>query len=38
MRIVGLINLIKEKYKEIDIITDLYDSIALGIQFILLKN
>ena len=30
MRIVGLINLIKEKYEEIDIITDLYDSIALG--------
>jgi len=30
IRIVGLTNLIKEKFKDIDIITDLYDSIAYG--------
>ena len=30
IRIVGLTNLIKEKYQDIDIITDLYDSIAYG--------
>ena len=30
MRIIALTNLIKEKYENVDIITDLYDSIALG--------
>ncbi len=30
IRIVGLTNLIKEKFKDIDIITNLYDSIAYG--------
>ena len=30
IRIVGLTNLIKEKFEDIDIITDLYDSIAFG--------
>lgn len=30
IRIVGLTNIIKEKFKDIDIITDLYDSIAYG--------
>ena len=30
IRIVGLTNLIKEKFKDIDIIDDLYDSIAYG--------
>ena len=30
MRIIALTNLIKEKYENIDIITDLYDSIPLG--------